>query len=72
MPFGPSDSELLLLLQFPLLVSLVLSICLLFSWRKFRALLAALVAQGIYLSVGIKGLHDLYGALMLLYSGWVA
>ena len=72
MPFGPSQSEALLLFQFPLLVALVLSVCLLFGWRRFVALLVAIAAFIAYIAIGVSSLGNIVGAFMLLFSAWVA
>ena len=72
MPFGPTESDLSLLLQLPLFLSLALAISLLFSWRKVRALAGAIVALGIYIAVGLSSIHSYFGGLMLMGSGWAA
>jgi hypothetical protein len=72
MPFGPSQSEALLLFQLPLLLSLALIISLLFSWCRFVALLGAAFAFAMYVSIGVSSLRSIVGAFMLLFSGWVA
>lgn len=72
MPFGPSQNEALLYFQLPLLISLVLAVCLLFGWRRFLALLGATLAFAIFVAAGISSLDSFFGAMMLLFSGWVA
>jgi hypothetical protein len=72
MPFGPSQGETFVLLHLPLLISVVLAVCLLLSWRRFFALLTAALVFVIYVLVGASLLRTVVGALMLLFSAWAA
>lgn len=72
MPFKPSHLEVFLLGWLPFIISFVLFFLLLIDWRRFFALLLAVLAFAGYFVVGISSLHSLFGAMMLVFSGWAA
>lgn len=72
MLFGPSPGEAFLLFLLPLLVSFVLFVCLLFGWRRFIALLFAIVFFATYIAIGLSSVGNIVGGFMLLFSAWAA
>jgi hypothetical protein len=72
MPFGPTPLEALLLFQLPFLIGLALVVWLVLSWRGFIAMVVAGTAFVLYVLVGFSSLRSAVGAIMLLFSFWVA
>jgi len=68
--FSPGSGGLFLLLQLPVLLSVILAIPLLLSWRKFYFLVLAALASAAYLLVALSLLEVLIGVLMLMISAW--
>jgi len=69
---GISQIEVYLFIMLPFLASFVLAIFLLFSWRGFVALLAALAAFVVYVVIGLFMIRHyvVVSLFMLLFSGW--
>lgn len=72
MPIGASHAEAVFYFWMPLVISAGLVVLLLVGWRRFFALISALVSFAIYVAIGVASLHNVFGIMMLLFSGWAA
>ena len=66
---GPSFALVFLVLLLPLFISACLAVYMLFDWRRFRALILAVVAFATWL--GIASVAGPLGLVMFILCGWV-
>ena len=64
---GPSFALVVLLLLLPLGIAVCLALYMLFDWRRFRALIFALLAFAAWL--GLASVTGLFGVFMFVLSG---